>query len=87
MLSSGLIQNFGFLKTPTHGLPDLVIWSHDSAQRTPGFLWKFDGENYAQKCTGVLAIDKQLPDGSFLDSEVHLEADSCKGLDVQEQNK
>jgi hypothetical protein len=37
---------FGFLKSRTHGYPDLVTWSHGSATESGAQLFRFDGNRY-----------------------------------------
>jgi hypothetical protein len=46
VLSRGSVQTFGFLKSQTHGYPDLVTWSHGSATMSPARLFRFDGNRY-----------------------------------------
>jgi hypothetical protein len=47
VLRKGSVQTFGFLKSRTHGYPDLVTWSHGSATQTGARLFRFDGNRYA----------------------------------------
>jgi hypothetical protein len=54
ILETNRVREFNFLRAQTNGLPDLVIRSHDSAQRFPGALWKFDGAAYIPQCGGKL---------------------------------
>jgi hypothetical protein len=46
VLSRGAVQTFGFLKSRTHGYPDLVTWSHGSATMSGARLFRFDGNRY-----------------------------------------
>lgn len=46
ILKLGSVQMFGFLKSRTHGYPDLVTWSHGSATESGGRLFRFDGNRY-----------------------------------------
>jgi len=46
ILRRGSVQMFGFLKSRTHGYPDLVTWSHGSATESGGRLFRFDGNRY-----------------------------------------
>jgi hypothetical protein len=46
ILHRGSIQTFVFLKSRTHGLPDLVTWSHGSATEHGARLFRFDGSRY-----------------------------------------
>lgn len=47
VLSRGSVQSFGFLKSRSHGYPDLVTWSHGSATMSAAKLFRFDGKRYA----------------------------------------
>jgi hypothetical protein len=46
VLETNMVQIFGFLKSHTHGYPDLVTWSHDSASESSAELFRFDGTQY-----------------------------------------
>jgi hypothetical protein len=46
ILKRGSVQVFGFLKSLTHGYPDLVTWSHGSATDSGARLFRFDGNRY-----------------------------------------
>lgn len=46
ILETGNVQEFGFLKSRTHGFPDLVTWSHGTATETGGQLFRFNGKRY-----------------------------------------
>ena len=46
------VQVFGFLKSRTKGLPDLVTWSHASAFDSEGRLFRFSGKEYMFAATG-----------------------------------
>jgi hypothetical protein len=46
VLKRGSVQSFGFLKSRTHGCPDLVTWSHGSATMSGARLFRFDGYRY-----------------------------------------
>lgn len=50
LLDTDMVQDFGFLRTETKGVRDFVVWSHDSAFRTPASLYRFDGERYQSAC-------------------------------------
>jgi hypothetical protein len=45
-----MVTEFGFLKTSSNGMPDLELWSHNSAQIFPGALWKFNGSECVSEC-------------------------------------
>lgn len=46
LLKTDGVQVFGFLKSRTHGYPDLVTWSHESATWQDGRLFRFNGKRY-----------------------------------------
>ena len=46
ILRRGSVQSFGFLKSRSHGYPDLVTWSHGSATMSEAKLYRFDGNQY-----------------------------------------
>jgi hypothetical protein len=46
ILHRGSVQMFVFLKSRTHGLPDLVTWSHGSATEHGARLFRFYGSRY-----------------------------------------
>lgn len=46
VLKIGTVQTFGFLKSTTHGYPDLVVWSHGSATDSGAQLFRFNGDRY-----------------------------------------
>jgi len=50
LLKTDGIHSFGFLRTKIKGIRDLVVWSHDSAFRSPASLYHFDGESYQSAC-------------------------------------
>lgn len=83
LLQTGNVSGFGFLKSKTNGLPDLVIWSHDSAQRSPGALWKFDGTSYELHCSWEWTTQREMPNGDWKDSEPHIVHNTCGGLREQ----
>jgi hypothetical protein len=47
ILKRGSVQAFGFLKSRTHGYPDLITWTHGSATDHGARLFRFDGIRYA----------------------------------------
>jgi len=69
-----MVDEFGFLPSTTKGLLDLVLWSHDSAQRFPGALWKFNGAVYVSECSweGVSTF-RDVPNGTAELVESHIE--------------
>jgi hypothetical protein len=46
VLSAVTAQSFGFLKSQSHGWPDLVVWSHGSATETGARLFRFRNHEY-----------------------------------------
>jgi hypothetical protein len=46
VLRRGSVKTSGFLKSRTHGYPDLVAWSHGSATMSGARLFRFDGNRY-----------------------------------------
>ena len=46
ILATDMVQTFGFLRSRTHGYPDLVTWSHGSATDRSAQLFRFDGNQY-----------------------------------------
>jgi hypothetical protein len=79
ILSTDMVQNFGFLRTRTNGLPDLVLWSHDSATRSPGALWQFDGEQYRSICAWEVVYERLSPEGDWTpEDKPHIEDNTCK---------
>ena len=82
ILETGLVREFGFLNVTTNGLPDLVIWSHDSAQHYPGALWQFDGSVYQSRCGWeIVSTYEELPDHRWKLREEHVESNTCSGFD------
>jgi hypothetical protein len=80
VLETGLVREFGFLKATTNGLPDLVLWSHGSAQRYPGALWQFDGSVYESRCGWeIVSTYEELPDDRWKLKEEHMESNTCSG--------
>ena len=78
ILETDMVQDFGFLAESHHGLPDLVIWSHDSATRTPGAWWRFDGQQYSAICSWQLVWERELANGETeVTSEPQVENNSC----------
>lgn len=53
ILETGSVQMFEFLKSRTHGYPDLVTWSHGSATEYGGQLFRFNGKRYASSGTWI----------------------------------
>ena len=78
LLDTGNVREFGFLRNKTKGLPDIVLWSHDSALRSPGALWQFDGKEYVRICGWEWTSQHQLPNGDWEDdAKPHIENNTC----------
>lgn len=79
LLQTDMVSQFGFLRSTTKGLPDLVLWSHDSAQRFPGSLWKFSGAEYVSECSWeVVSAFAGAPSAVAQRVESHIENNTCK---------
>jgi hypothetical protein len=74
-----MVNYFGFLKAKTNGNRDLVIWSHDSAQRAPARLFQFDGKEYSQVCGWEEDYEfRELPDGTWVSAgDPRIAANNC----------
>jgi hypothetical protein len=77
ILSSSMVQQFGFLKFKSYGLPDIVTWSHGSAFESGAHLWQFDGRKYAKRCSW----DAVFREGS---EESEIENNTCQAQAVKE---
>jgi hypothetical protein len=82
VLDTSLVRDFGFLKAETNGNRDLVVWSHDSAFRSPARLFQFDGEEYKEACgweeeyTG-----HELPGGGWVwDAKPRINSNTCTSI-------
>jgi len=89
VLQTGMVREFGFLPTATNGLPDVVLWSHDSGQRFPGALWKFNGREYAAECSWeIVSSYKDVANGGIAEwEESHVESNSCNLKLIPEREK
>lgn len=80
LLERGLVLDFVFLGATPDSLPNLVTWSHDSAERSPGNLLRFDGKEYVEVCGWELVRSfKELPDHTWAQASEHIESNSCEG--------
>jgi hypothetical protein len=67
LLEGENVQDFGLLSAKTSGYRDLVVWSHDSAQRSPARLFQFDGKQYREVCGWEEDYEfKELPNGQWV---------------------
>jgi hypothetical protein len=67
ILDADMVNDFGFLKARTNGNRDLVLWSHDSAQRTPARLLQFNGKEYHEVCGWEEDYEfRELPGGKWV---------------------
>jgi hypothetical protein len=75
-----MVREFGFLKTSSNGMPDLVLWSHNSAQIFPGALWKFDGHGYDAECGWEIVTTFEGVPANQLARAIksHVENNTCK---------
>jgi hypothetical protein len=80
VLDTGLVRDFGFLKARTNGYRDLVLWSHDSAQRSPARLLQFEGKEYREVCGWEEDYEfRELPDGTWVSAgEPKIVANDCE---------
>jgi len=79
LLQTEMVNQFGFLHTTSKGLPDLVLWSHDSAERFPGAFWKFNGAEYSPECGWeVVSTFRDAPSAKAEWVESHVENNTCK---------
>ena len=74
-----MVNNFGFLKDRTDGYRDLVLWSHDSAFRSPARLFQFDGKEYKEACGWEEEyIGHELPGGGWVwDPKPKINSNTC----------
>jgi hypothetical protein len=78
LLETDMVRDFGFLRSTTSGLPDLVLWSHDSADRSPGALWRFNGREYDSECSWEIVTSfRDVPNGIAEPIESHVENSTC----------
>jgi hypothetical protein len=62
-----MLNHFGFLTIKSNGYRDLVLWSHDSADRFPARLVQFDGKKYVEVCGWEEEYEyRELPDGTWI---------------------
>jgi len=67
VLDTGMVRDFGFLKADAKGYRDLVLWSHDSAFRSPARLFQFDGKQYREACGWEEEhVGHELPGGGWV---------------------
>lgn len=65
VLETDMVRDFGFLKAKTNGYRDLVVWSHDSAFRSPARLFQFNGKEYLEECGWQEDYEfQELPNGT-----------------------
>jgi hypothetical protein len=84
VLDTGLVRDFGFLKAKTHGYRDLVLWSHDSADRSPARLFQFDGKEYKEVCGWEEEyVGHELPGGGWVwDPNPKINSNTCTTITV-----
>lgn len=64
ILDRDVVQVFSFLKSQTHGYPDVVTWSHGSATDHGSTLFRFDGHEYQESLGWDEEYERWLDDGS-----------------------
>lgn len=63
LLEADNVQDFGLLRAKSSGYRDLVVWAHDSADRSSARLFQFDGKQYEEVCGWEENYDyRELPD-------------------------
>jgi hypothetical protein len=77
ILDTDMVNQFGFVRSTTNGLQDLVLWSHGSAFDSGGSLWRFDGESYQQTCTWLRTSRKQNERGDWVDVRPYITESTC----------
>ena len=78
LLQTEMVRNYGFLTTKTNGYRDFAAWSHDSAQRSPARLYRFDGEAYQVHCGWEEAYEYEGPNETWVSvTEPRIEQNSC----------
>ena len=79
ILDTDMVQDFGFLKARTNGYRDLVLWAHDSADRSPARLLQFDGKQYHEVCAWEEDYEfRELPDGRWVSTgDPKIVSNSC----------
>ena len=87
ILDVDMVHDFGFIKARTHGYRDLVVWSHDSAQRSPARIFQFDGKEYQELCGWEEDYEfNELPDGRWVSAgDPKIVSSSCESLPSSEQ--
>jgi len=89
LLQTDLVQDYGLLGAKTLGYRDLVVWSHDSADRAPARLFQFDGKQYQEVCGWEEDYElKELPNGHWVSAgDPKIVGSSCEQLPSSEKSK
>ena len=67
ILDTDMVREFGFLESGARGYRDLVTWAHDSADRAPAFVYRFNGTKYEALCSWEEHYQyRELPDGKWV---------------------
>lgn len=87
LLKTDSVQDFGLLKAKTLGYRDLVVWSHDSAQRSPARLFQFNGNEYQEVCGWEEDYEfKELPNGRWISAgDPKIVGSTCDELPSSEE--
>ena len=82
ILDTHMVQDFGFLKSRSEGYRDLVVWSHNSADRSGARLFQFDGKEYQEVCAWEEDYEsKELPNGQWVSAGApKIVSSSCESL-------
>lgn len=89
LLQAENVQDFGLLQAKTLGRRDLVVWSHDSAQRSPARLFQFDGKEYQNVCGWEEDYEfKELANGRWVSAgDPKIVGSSCEQVPTSEESK
>lgn len=89
LLRAKNVQDFGLLNKKTLGYRDLVIWAHDSADRSPARLYQFDGKEYEEACGWEEDYEfKKLSNGRWVSiGDPKIVDSSCEQVPSSEESK
>ena len=89
LLRAENVQDFGLLNEETLGYRDLVVWAHDSADRSPARLYQFDGKEYQEVCGWEENYEfKELPNGRWVSAgDPKIVDSSCEQLPSSKESK
>lgn len=89
LLQAENVQDFGLLNEKTVGYRDLVVWAHDSADRSPARLYQFDGKEYQEACGWEEDYEfKELPSGRWVSAgDPKIVGSTCEQLPSSKESK